>query len=71
MDLLLIDEAVVKMGSRFKLSVLLQKRARELVRGAVPLVDTGDDDSPMHVALLEVMADKVKFELEEKEVPVL
>jgi len=57
-----IDEAVEKVGGRFKFSVLIQKRIRELVRGAAPLVVVEGKFNPMEVALQEVLQDKVTFQ---------
>ena len=55
----LIPEYVIqKVGGRFKLSALLQKRMQQLNRGAPRLVDI-DTDDPMKIALAELMADKI------------
>ena len=62
MDYTLFDAAVVKLGGRFKLSVLVQKRVRELVRGAAPLIATEGRFNPLDVALREVLEEKIKFE---------
>jgi DNA-directed RNA polymerase subunit omega len=55
------SRAAEKVGGRFRLTVLLQKRVRELVRGAAPLVDVRPGDSPIHVALREVLEGKVEL----------
>jgi len=55
----LIPEYVVhKMGGRFRLSTVLQKRMQQLNRGAPRLVDI-DTDDPMKIALAELMANKI------------
>ena len=55
----LIPEYVIqKVGGRFRLSSLLQKRMQQLNRGAPRLVDIETDD-PMKIALAELMAGKV------------
>jgi len=55
----LIPEYVVhKMGGRFRLSSVLQKRMQQLNRGAPRLVDI-DTDDPMKIALAELMADRI------------
>lgn len=57
----LIPEYVIhKVGGRFRLSALLQKRMQQLNRGAPRLVDI-DTDDPMKIALAELMADKISF----------
>ncbi len=55
----LIPEYVIqKVGGRFKLSTLLQKRMQQLNRGAPRLVDI-DTDDPLKIALAELLAGKV------------
>lgn len=56
------DALVAKMGGRFQFAVLVQKRVRELVRGATPLVEIEGKFNPLDVALREVMLEKVSFE---------
>lgn len=55
------DKAAAKIGGAFRLTVLLQKRVRELVRGARPLVSSLASDSPVDIALREVLDDKVEL----------
>jgi DNA-directed RNA polymerase subunit omega len=53
------DEDVVKMvGGRFKLAVLIQKRWKELMFGARPLVEPGNM-TPMEIALQEIKEGKI------------
>lgn len=56
-----IDRLAEKFGGRFKLTVLLQKRVRELVRGAPRLVET-DHKNLIDVAMEEVRQGKLQFE---------
>ncbi len=51
-------------GGRFKLTVLLQKRAVELMRGAPPLVKI-ESKSPKDIALEEILAGKIELTGEE------
>lgn len=62
----IIDELDVKVGGRFKLTTLLQKRIRELVAGAPRLVDIRSDN-PIDVAIAEVRAGKVELVTEDAE----
>ena len=62
----IIDELDVKVGGRFKLTALLQKRIRELVAGAPRLVDIRSDN-PIDVAIAEVRAGKVELVTEDAE----
>ena len=52
------DEIARKVGGRFKLTALIQKRMVALNRGARPLVDLQTKDL-MQVVVAEIMQDKV------------
>ncbi len=53
------EEAIVrKVGGRFKLSTLIQKRMVQLNQGARPLVDTNKTDK-MAIVLQEILNDKI------------
>ena len=58
MDPVKLREAKSKIGNTFALTVLLQKRCQELVRGAQKLVEV-DAKSPIDIALEEVLAGKI------------
>lgn len=62
MDQNSIDQAVEKAGGRFKLSVLLHKRVRELVRGATPLIPIEGKMNPMDIAMREILQEKLAFD---------
>lgn len=53
------EESIVnKVGGRFKLSTLIQKRMVALNTGARPLVDSRNPDR-MQIVLLEILQDKI------------
>jgi len=52
------EEIVNKVGGRFKLSTLIQKRLLQLQRGSRPLVDTNLKDN-MKIVLQEILQDKI------------
>ena len=53
------EEGIVnKVGGRFKLSTLIQKRLVQLNRGSRPLVDIYTDDK-MEIAVQEILQDKI------------
>jgi DNA-directed RNA polymerase subunit omega len=54
----IIDELETKIGGRFELTVLLQKRIRELVAGAPRLVETRSEN-PIDIAIEEIRAGKI------------
>lgn len=52
------EEIVRKVGGRFKLSTLIQKRMVQLNQGARPLVETTAEDK-MAIVLQEILQDKI------------
>jgi len=52
------EEIVNKVGGRFKLSTLIQKRLVALNAGSRPLVDTTSDDK-MQIVIDEIKQDKI------------
>lgn len=57
------DDIIEKVGGRFKLTSLIQKRWLEIMRGARPLVDTAGK-TPLEVVIDEILAGKVSLDLE-------
>ncbi len=57
-DALKEEEIVNKVGGRFKLSTLIQKRLAAINSGARPLVDFKSDDK-MEVVVQEILQDKI------------
>jgi DNA-directed RNA polymerase subunit omega len=54
------EEAIVnKVGGRFKLSTLIQKRLVAINAGARPLVDTSKAANKMEIVIQEIMQDKI------------
>lgn len=58
------DEIVQKVGGRFKLTALLQKRVLELMDGSRALVDRHDGMTDLEVAIQEVLQDKIGIDYE-------
>ena len=53
------DEIVNKLGGRFKLTALIQRRLKELIiDGARPLVERGDR-TDLEIVIAEIMEDKI------------
>ncbi len=57
-DALKEEEIVNKVGGRFKLSTLIQKRLAALNAGARPLVDVKSADR-MEIVVAEILQDKI------------
>jgi len=59
------DDIVAKVGGRFKLTALIQKRMLELMDGARPLVERGNM-TDLEVAIQEILHDKITLEYAEQ-----
>lgn len=64
-DALKEEEIVNKVGGRFKLSTLIQKRMVAINGGARPLV-TIDTKDPMEVVVEEILQDKIYLDSSEE-----
>jgi DNA-directed RNA polymerase subunit omega len=58
LDELREEEIVNKVGGRFKLSTLIQKRLVAINGGSRPLVDTKSDNK-LEIVIQEIMQDKI------------
>lgn len=56
-----IDQLAEKFGGRYKLTVLIQKRLKELVKGGQKLVDL-EDRNLINIVLEEIRQGKIAFE---------
>ncbi|MBX3438853.1 MAG: DNA-directed RNA polymerase subunit omega [Planctomycetaceae bacterium] len=59
LDQLKEEQIVNKVGGRFKLSTLIQKRLVQLNRGARPLVEVVGNKPGMQTVIEEIMHDKI------------
>ena len=57
------DEIVNKVGGRFKLTALIQKRMMELMEGARPLVER-DNMTDLETVIQEILQDKIAIDYE-------
>jgi len=57
------DEIVNKVGGRFKLCVLIQRRLVQLMEGSRPLVPR-DGRSDLELAIEEIMRDKITLDFD-------
>jgi DNA-directed RNA polymerase subunit omega len=57
------DEIVNKVGGRFKLTALIQKRMIELMDGARPLVERGNM-TDLELVIQEILHDKIAIDYE-------
>jgi DNA-directed RNA polymerase subunit omega len=52
-------DIVNKVGGRFKLSALIQKRMIELMEGGRPLIEDIEGMTPMEIVVQEIKQDKI------------
>ncbi len=53
------SDIVDKIGGKFKLSALIQKRMVELMQGARPLIEDIEGKTMMEIVVAEIMEDKI------------
>ena len=58
------DEIVNKVGGRFKLTALIQKRMLEIMQGARPLVERTSEMTDLELVIEEILQDKVAIDYE-------
>jgi len=57
------SEAIVnKVGGRFKLAALVQKRMGELLQGARPLIEDAEGKTMLEIVVQEILQDKITIE---------
>ena len=61
-----VEEGETKVvNSRYSIVMATAKRAREIIDGAEPLVDTKDGEKPLSIAIEELNQAKIKVEAED------
>jgi len=63
-DELKSTEIVNKVGGRFKLTALIQKRMGELMQGARPLIEDTQGKTLMEIVIAEILQDKITIDYE-------
>ena len=63
------EEIVNKVGGKFKLTALVQKRMLELMQGARPLVERRKGMTDMDVAIQEILENKIAIDYEKSDIP--
>ena len=56
------DKIINKLGGRFKLTALVQKRLAELMTGSRPLIENASGMTMMEIVLQEILQDKITME---------
>ena len=63
------EDIINKVGGRFKLTVLIQKRVLELMQGARPLVERPKGMTDMEVAIQEILEEKIAIDYDNSDIP--
>ncbi len=56
------EEIVNKVGGRFKLTALIQKRLGELLQGSRPLIEDAAGKTMLEIVIQEVLQDKIAID---------
>ena len=63
------DEIVIKVGGRFKLTALIQRRLVELMQGARPLIERTRGMTDMELVVQEILEDKIGIDYDKSDIP--
>jgi len=58
-----VEDCLEVVPNRFQLTMVAAKRAKQLYRGAEPLIENRAGNKKIVVALREIAADKIEFKL--------
>ena len=56
-------DLINKVGGRFKLTALVQKRLDEMVQGARPLIEDTEGKTMLEIVIQEILQDKITFDI--------
>jgi len=56
------EEIVNKVGGRFKLAALIQKRMTELMQGSRPLIEDATGKTMLEIVVQEILQDKIAID---------
>lgn len=61
-DELKSEELINKVGGRFKLTALVQKRLGELMQGSRPLIKDIENKTTLEIVIQEILQDKITMD---------
>ncbi len=67
-DALKSTELVEKVGGRFKLTALIQKRLMELMQGGRPLIEDTEGKTQLEIVIEEIRRDKITIDYEQSDI---
>ena len=62
------EEVINKVGGKFKLTALIQKRMLELLQGYRPLVERKKGMTEMEVVIQEILEDKIAIDYDRSDI---
>ena len=60
-------EIVRKVGGKFKLTALVQRRLGELMQGGRPLIEDTEGKTQLQIVIQEILQDKITIDYEDSE----
>lgn len=63
------EEIVDKVGGRFKLAALIQRRLGELLQGSRPYIQRKKGQTDIEVVIQEILEEKIEIDYENSDVP--
>ncbi len=61
-------ELANKVGGRFKLTALIQKRLTELMQGSRPLIEETQGKTQLEIVIEEILTDKITIDFEASDI---
>ena len=61
-------EIIEKMGGKFKLTALVQKRLQELLQGSRPLIENIEGKTQLEIVVQEILQDKITIDYEASDI---
>ena len=62
------EDIINKIGGRFKLTALIQRRMVEIMQGARPLVERTTGMTDMELVIQEILEDKISIDYEKSDI---
>jgi len=63
------DTGIVdKVGGRYKLTALIQRRLGELMQGSRPLIENAEGKSQLEIVIQEILQDKITIDYEASDI---
>jgi DNA-directed RNA polymerase subunit K/omega len=62
LDELKSEKIINKVGGKFKLAALIQKRMGELLQGGRPLIEDAEGKTMLEIVVQEILQDKITIE---------